>query len=133
MLLKLPRFCSTSSVPVVMRIDDFHDMQTNKAAFLISKRRANTNSILNTLAEKHDAPILTNADPRTEHISLRFKISGSFISLKTVTLKTAVPKTRKTLKQNRIIIRESVKVISMYLLVILTRGSVREDRNITTK
>lgn len=60
-LLRLPRFCSASSMFAVARTDDFYAIIRKKTASLISRMRASTNSILHTLAEQHDAPILRHA------------------------------------------------------------------------
>lgn len=60
-LLRLPRFCSASSMFAEARTDDFYALMRKKTASLISRMRGSSNSILKTLAEQHDAPIVRHA------------------------------------------------------------------------
>lgn len=57
-LLGLPRFCSASGMFAAARTDDFYAIIRKKTASLIGRMRASRNSILKTLAEQHDAPML---------------------------------------------------------------------------
>ncbi|XP_047040219.1 uncharacterized protein LOC124644750 [Helicoverpa zea] len=58
LLLGLPRYCSASGMFAEARVDDFYALMRKKAASLLSRSRSSANSILQVLADKHDAPVL---------------------------------------------------------------------------
>ncbi|KAL0860785.1 hypothetical protein ABMA27_009329 [Loxostege sticticalis] len=57
MLLGLPRFCSASGMFAEARTDDFYAILRKKAASLLCRIRASSNSILRTIAGRYDSPI----------------------------------------------------------------------------
>lgn len=56
MLMGLPRFCSASGMFAQARTDDFFAIMRKRAASLMSRLRASSNSILKTVAERFDSP-----------------------------------------------------------------------------
>ncbi|KAJ8736642.1 hypothetical protein PYW08_007298 [Mythimna loreyi] len=58
MLLGLPRFCSASGMFLEARIDGFHAILRKRAASLLHRVRASSNSILRVIADRLDSPFL---------------------------------------------------------------------------
>lgn len=58
MMLGLPRFCSASGMFATERTDDFYAIRRKRVASLLSRVRGSGNSILKTISDKVDCPIL---------------------------------------------------------------------------
>lgn len=57
-LLRLPRFCSASAMFADTGIDGFHAIIRKRCASLLARVRGSRNTILTTIADKWDSPIL---------------------------------------------------------------------------
>ena len=58
MLLGLPRFCSASGMFADAHTDGFAAIRRKRAASLLNRVRASTNSLLNVIANKQDCPLM---------------------------------------------------------------------------
>ncbi|KAG7305138.1 hypothetical protein JYU34_010626 [Plutella xylostella] len=58
MLLGLPRYCSASGMFAEAHTDGFHAIMRKRVASLMRRVRASTNSLLTTIAERVDSPLL---------------------------------------------------------------------------
>ena len=59
-LLRLPRFCSASSMFAEARTDSFSAVWRKKAASLLNRLRGSPNSILRAVAARYDSPLVTS-------------------------------------------------------------------------
>ncbi|XP_063895033.1 uncharacterized protein LOC135118044 [Helicoverpa armigera] len=57
MLLRLPRFCSASSMFAEARIDDFYALRRKRVASMLARVRGSSNDILKIVASKYQCPI----------------------------------------------------------------------------
>ena len=57
-LMGLPRFCSASSMFAEAHIDSFSALMRHKAASLLSRIRASPNSLLKTIADRSECPLM---------------------------------------------------------------------------
>lgn len=58
MLLRLPRYCSASTMFAEAHTDDFYAIMRNRAASLSSRTRGSGNTILRACADRLDGPIV---------------------------------------------------------------------------
>lgn len=58
LLLGLPRYCSASGMFAEAHTDGFHAIMRKRVASLMQRVRASTNSLLTTIAERVDSPLL---------------------------------------------------------------------------
>ncbi|XP_063386903.1 uncharacterized protein LOC134672881 [Cydia fagiglandana] len=58
MLMGLPRYCSASGMFAEARTDDFHSIMRKRVATLMRRVRGSANSLLRTIAEANDSPII---------------------------------------------------------------------------
>ncbi|XP_026318374.1 uncharacterized protein LOC113229095 [Hyposmocoma kahamanoa] len=58
MLFRLPPFCSASTMFAEKHVDDFYAIMRKRSASLLRRMRLSTNSILSTLVERWESPML---------------------------------------------------------------------------
>ncbi|XP_013184716.2 uncharacterized protein LOC106130423 [Amyelois transitella] len=70
MLLRLPKFCSASEMFAQTRTDGFHAVIRKKMASLIRRIRSSGNTILRTVADRYDSPIIRHLVRGTMPVAL---------------------------------------------------------------